>query len=249
VSVPRPLVHLLDADPDLGTGLAAMELAVARAALVSATDSLRAGRWAPISDGDHYGALVLSGLLLREMTVAGEPSAELIGAGDVLLPLGSDEVTFVPRAVSWRVLAPAQVAWLGTPVLAGFVRWPPLARTVLQRSERRVARVMAMQALAHLSRVQDRLLGVLWLLAERWGRVVGDGVRLALPLTHRTLGQLVGAKRPTVTGALGALEEDGLVERRDPGWVLHGGPPAFLTVLSEQGRAELDGAPPAGAVG
>jgi CRP/FNR family cyclic AMP-dependent transcriptional regulator len=247
--VPSSLVHLLDADPDLGAGLTATQRTLARAALVSPVERLRLGRWAPISDGEHYGALVLDGLLLREMVVAGQPSAEVIGAGDVLLPLGSDEVTFVPRAVSWRVLVPARVAWLGTPVLAGFVHWPALARTVLQRSERRVARVMAMQSLAHLSRVQDRLLGILWLLAERWGRVGADGVVLALPLTHRALGQLVGAKRPTVTGALGALEDDGLIDRLDAGWLLRGEPPAFLRSVAEAGHAQLDGAPPSGAVG
>ena len=33
-----------------------------------------------------------------------------------------------------------------------------------------------LQAIAHLTRVDDRLLALLWCLAERWGRVVPDGV-------------------------------------------------------------------------
>ena len=244
------LVNLLDEDPDLGAGLPGDERPVARAALVGTLETVPAGRWSPIHDGEHYGALVLDGLLLREMTVAARPSAELLGTGDVLLPLGSDDVTFVARSASWRALAPVRLVWLGTPVLAGFVRWPELARTVLQRSERRVARVLAMQSLAHLSRTEDRLAGVLWLLAERWGRVTGDGVQLPLPLKHRTLGQLVGAQRQSVTTGLGALLDAGQLARLDGGgWLLRGAPPAFLRDAHGPEGAFQDGQPAHGAVG
>jgi hypothetical protein len=47
-----------------------------------------------------------------------------------------------------------------------------------------------------------------------------------LALTHRILGQLVGARRPTVSTALGELAERGeLVRRVDGSWVLRGSPP------------------------
>jgi DNA-binding transcriptional MocR family regulator len=50
-------------------------------------------------------------------------------------------------------------------------------------------------------------------------------VRLAL--THRMLAELVGARRPTVTTALGQLEERGALTRRPPDeWLLHGEPPS-----------------------
>jgi CRP/FNR family cyclic AMP-dependent transcriptional regulator len=244
------LVHLLDVDPDLGAGLGEHETHVARAALVSEADRLPKGAWSPVRDGEHYGALILGGLVLREMTVAGRPSAELLGVGDVLLPLGADPVTFVGRAVSWRTLSPTRIAWLGSTLLAGFVHWPGVARTLLQRSERRVARVLAMQSLAHLPRVEDRLLGILWLLAERWGRVGPDGVLLPLPLTHRTLGQLVGAERSTVTTAFGALQLAGSLERLDDeGWLLCGECPPLLQESGGPRGAQQDGAPPSGAVG
>ncbi len=249
-AVLAPLVNLLDEDPDLGTGLGDADRAVARAAAVAAVEHLPLGRWSPIHDGEHYGALVLDGLLLREMTVAGRPSAELLGAGDVLLPLGEDAVTFVARAVSWRALAPVRLAWLGSAVLAATVRWPTMALTLGRRSERRVARVLAMQSIAHRSRMEDRLLGVLWLLAERWGRVSGDGLLLPLPLTHRELAQLVGAQRPSVTSGLGALQDAGLVERLDDaGWRLCGTPPAFLRESGGPAGAMRDGSTPPGSVG
>ena len=47
-----------------------------------------------------------------------------------------------------------------------------------------------------------------------------------LALTHRILGQLVGARRPTVSTALGELAERGeLMRRVDGSWVLRGSPP------------------------
>jgi len=107
--VTSALVNLLDEDPDLADGLPAEEHPVARAALVGAAEELRVGVWSPVHDGEHYGALLLGGLLLREMTVAGRPSAELLGAGDVLLPLGTDNVTFVARTAAWRALAPVRL--------------------------------------------------------------------------------------------------------------------------------------------
>ena len=63
-----------------------------------------------------------------------------------------------------------------------------------------------MQAIAHLTRVDDRLLALLWCLAERWGRVVPDGVLVSLRLSHRTLAGMVGARRPSVTTALGPAD-------------------------------------------
>ena len=72
--------------------------------------------------------------------------------------------------------------------------------------------------------MDERLLVLMWSLAERWGRVGPDGVRLPLALPHRTLATLVGARRPSVTTALSGLARDGLVERTPDGWLLHGDP-------------------------
>src|SRR5919197_1066233 len=70
------------------------------------------------------------------------------------------------------------------------------------------------------------LLALMWCLAERWGRVVPGGVVVSLRLPHRTLAGMVGARRPSVTTALGQLMARGDIERRpDGGWLLHGDPP------------------------
>jgi len=47
-------------------------------------------------------------------------------------------------------------------------------------------------------------------------------VRLELPLTHRLLGELVGAERPSVSHAVGRLTKAGLVRRDGGTWYLTG---------------------------
>jgi CRP-like cAMP-binding protein len=71
-------------------------------------------------------------------------------------------------------------------------------------------------------RADARIALLLWHLAERWGVVMTDGILVPLPLTHRLIGQLVGAERPSVSHALGRLSSAGLVTREENGLVLHG---------------------------
>jgi hypothetical protein len=71
-----------------------------------------------------------------------------------------------------------------------------------RRHVRRVRSLAFQRAIAQLPRVDDRMLVLLWALAERWGRVSPDGVRVPVGLPHRMLATLVGARRPSVTTAL-----------------------------------------------
>ena len=57
---------------------------------------------------------------------------------------------------------------------------------------------------------------LLWHLAGRWGRVQPSGLRLLLPLTHRMLGQLVGAERPSISHALARLSHAEIVTGSTP---------------------------------
>jgi hypothetical protein len=84
-----------------------------------------------------------------------------------------------------------------------------------------------------LPRVEQRVLGLFWHLAERWGKVRPEGVVVELALTHELIGQLIGAQRPTISLALGALADDGLLQRRNPhgGWLIgHASRDAFPAV-------------------
>lgn len=97
-------------------------------------------------------------------------------------------------------------AWMRDPALAaGLVR-------VLsaQIAERELALAIALEP-----RVERRLLLKLRQLAERWGRVTPEGIRLDLRLTHQELANMVGAVRESVTLALGRLAEAGEIEVRN----------------------------------
>jgi Crp-like helix-turn-helix domain len=58
-------------------------------------------------------------------------------------------------------------------------------------------------------------------LADRWGVVTAEGTVLPLPFSHDLLAQLAGARRSTVTLAVGALEREGAIRRLEDGcWLL-----------------------------
>ena len=87
-----------------------------------------------------------------------------------------------------------------------------------------------------------RLALLLWHLAARWGKVEPGGIRLALPLTHRLLGQLVGAERPSVSHALARLSDAGLVTGRADEWHLHGTVDEHLACLVARDGPRIRGA-------
>lgn len=71
-------------------------------------------------------------------------------------------------------------------------------------------------AIALEPRLERRLILKLRQLAERWGKVTPEGVRLDLRVTHQELGDMIGAARESITVALGRLQEQGdiIVRRR-----------------------------------
>jgi hypothetical protein len=85
----------------------------------------------------------------------------------------------------------------------------------------RAQRLAVTQAISQLNRVEERLVALFWHLAERWGRVAAGGVAVPLALSHRLIGELVGARRPTVSTALAELARNDEIVRRDDGtWML-----------------------------
>lgn len=76
-------------------------------------------------------------------------------------------------------------------------------------------------AISHLVAVKERLLLTLWHLADRWGRVTRDGVKIRVGgLTQQLLGDIVGAHRPSVSVALGELNHEGTVRQLGGGGFL-----------------------------
>ena len=97
-------------------------------------------------------------------------------------------------------------AWMHDPALAA-----NLVRVLsAQIADRELAVAIALEP-----RVERRLLLKLRQLAERWGRVTPDGIRLDLRLTHQELANMVGAVRESVTIELGRLASAGEIEVRN----------------------------------
>ena len=233
MAVQRSTISLLDVEPELGEGLNPQEREMAGRVLAVPTRALAPGPWDP-SGGPAgvvpvVGLLVVEGILTRDVIFAGRTTTELLGAGDLLRPWDDDvQVDALPFTASWHVHEAVQLAVLDTRVAMAAGRWPPIATALGARHVRRARSLSLQRAIAQLPRVEDRLLVMLWALAERWGRVSPQGVRLPLNLPHRTLATLVGARRPSVTTALTGLSRAALVERTSEGWLLRGDPEEIL---------------------
>ena len=196
-----------------------------------------------------FAALVVEGVVVREVLLGGTVASELVGAGDVVdLDAPGDE-GLVPVSARWTTADVAVVAVLGDELLPALRGWPSLGAALVARAARRAARVEVQRGISQLPRVEDRLLALLGHLAERFGRVTADGVVVPVGLTHEMLGRLVGARRPTVSLALKQLDADGAVVRRGDGaWLLASGALDHLatpeTVAPHPGEATSIALPP-----
>jgi CRP/FNR family transcriptional regulator, cyclic AMP receptor protein len=241
------MVRLLDADPDLGALLNDARREQAERELVVRTHRLPVGPWDVSrlagATADHVGLLILNGVLSRELIVADHVSAELLGPGDLVRPWQpASRAGLLPVDAVWSVLSPLTVAVLDRRFAAEVARYPEVTATLFDRLSERSMRLATTQAISQLTRVDRRLKALFWHLAERWGRVSGDGVIVPLALTHRILGQLVGARRPTVSTALSELaERNELVRRPDGSWLLRGDPPDAESLARKPGAAAQRG--------
>jgi CRP/FNR family transcriptional regulator, cyclic AMP receptor protein len=226
-SDPRHRVVLLDADPDLATGLSDDELPEARGRSAAAVIDVEPPAWdtteisAEAEDG-WLGLFVLDGLLIRRVNVGKRAACELFGPTDLIRPWDTDgDYDPLPISVDWLVLRRTRLAVLDTAFVLRVARWPTIGSRIVSRVAQRARYLALSQAVTHLPRAHARLLILFWLLAERWGRVSPDGVYVTLPLTHEVLGMLIGAHRPTVTIALQRLTRSGLLIReRSDRWLL-----------------------------
>jgi CRP/FNR family cyclic AMP-dependent transcriptional regulator len=228
---PAETTRLLEADPDLGALLSGPRRIDAERELTVRTYEVPVGHWDVLrlsgTRADSIGLLVLDGLLSRELVVTDQVSAELLGPGDLVRPWQTgNRASLLPVDAVWSVLSPLTVAVLDRRFAAAVARYPEINAALLDRLGERSIRLATTQAISQLTRVDRRLRALFWHLAERWGRVSGQGVIVPLALTHRILGQLVGARRPTVSTALAELaDRQELTRRPDGSWLLRGDPP------------------------
>jgi CRP-like cAMP-binding protein len=236
-ALPCHRITLLQADPELRHAVPLDDRPSATRVMLAEARTVPRGAWTPdlaCRDGhEGHALLVLKGLLLREVVLAGRRAAQVYGPGDVLRPVDLGDSS-LGEAVEWSAMDAAEVAVLDDVFFAAARRWPGLSAVVLERLLAQIDRGAVQLAIAQLPRIEQRVLAMLWHLADRFGHVTSTGVVVPFPLTHETIGRLVGARRPTVSLGLTALHETGSLRRRDDGsWVLD---PASRDLLDRPDR-------------
>lgn len=221
---------VLDEDSELAELVSRQQLQTARQASSASIVELPLGWWdARVDSGrarEGFGLLVLGGVLVRRVGFGGRFGAELLADGDLLRPWEFDGDDSIGFETTWRVLASARLAVLDTVWTERMARYTRVGPALAGRALARSRRLAVMMAIAQQPRLDERLWMLFWELADRHGRVHPDGVYLDLPLTHEVLSHLVAARRPSVSGALTKLANQGRLRRDGRRWVLAGDPPA-----------------------
>jgi CRP-like cAMP-binding protein len=234
---PSLYAYLLDVDDDLAQEFdvrmrfAARQVATARVLDADVGECDLAAWFAAVRGG--LGLLILDGLIAADTRVGNRTATELLGPGD-LLQRGPPADELLERTHSWRALCPTRFALLDVEFAERVRPWPQITYTLLRRAARRIADLDVLRAITSQPRLEARLVLLLWHLAARWGRVEPTGIRVSMPLTHRMIGQLVGAERPSISHALGRLAHAGLVTGTAGDWHLHGTVEDHLEALLER---------------
>lgn len=219
-------VPVLRADPGLADGLSPGERAVAERTLRAPLLTLRDGA-VPRAGRSTTAYLLIDGMLLRRVSLGEGCSVELLARRDVLFPAREDAASFVRS--EWKAVEPVRMAAIDLAPDAAIWRWPPIGTAITMRAVDRTRALAVQAAIMSTVGVEERLHSLLWVLSERWGRVTSEGVALELKVHQQVLAEMVGARRPTVSMALGNLCERGLLARPEPGcWVLLGSPPELV---------------------
>jgi CRP-like cAMP-binding protein len=164
--------------------------------------------------------MVAEGLIAHDLELAGRTATYLLGRGDIVAPAVTSSAN-LPASRFFSVADPVRLAMLDETFVAIARRWPSIAGALLVRAARQSERVAIHQLISQIPRADQRILAVLWHLADRWGRTEPAGIVVPLAMGHEAIGQLVGGARPTVSAALGRLAKDGLVQRQANGtWLL-----------------------------
>ena len=164
-----------------------------------------------------FAALLLDGTLVQAVRVGDHEGLCLLGPGDVVTPTVVKRSELVVSSIC-RASSETRLAILGRQFLLATRRWPLVAAGLHARQGEQSDRLVLQAMICQLPRVDDRVLSLLWLFAERWGEITPEGATAPIALTHGALGGLVGARRPTVTLALSALRRRGALVRTERGW-------------------------------
>jgi hypothetical protein len=215
-------------DPQLCRGIPPHDRAAAEQQLKVRVATVPRGPWTPPAQpplGAPAGLLVVDGFLTRTLRLDSSDAVELLAAGDLIRPWQEDAASFCTS--SWRVIEECRVAIIDNRVLAALATWPQVTTELLARALNRSRWLAVQAAISAMVGVENKLLALLWHIAERWGHTDPDGaVLIDVPLTHELLAEMMGVGRTYVTHGISRLTRAGEVSRRpDRAFALHGAPP------------------------
>ena len=221
----RGPVSLLAEHPELGRDLDPEHLEIAHRALRVPVLTLAKGSWATTDfpEAGGLGFLITDGFVARRMDLGTARSFEPLGPGDILCPWQEDAVSFA-RA-HFEVIEDAEIAHLTDEFVSRAARFPGLLPALFERAVRRARFMAVFGAIDGIVGIEERVMTLFWTLAERWGEFREGHVYLPVAFQHDALGELIAARRPSVSTALTGLQEAGKLERVDGGWLLFGPPP------------------------
>lgn len=228
-----PRLSLLAADEELAASLGPADFARAHVACRVRTLRIERSRrgWLPEVDSELDAdevvrLLVVRGLLSQRMLVGDGHAVELLGPGDLFRPSvgGGERLLFAQSG--WVVHEATVIALLDRQFFTRAAPWPAVGAALIDRAAGRSRALLARLAIAGIPLVSRRVHLVLWHLADRWGRIAPGGVILPMRLSRTLLGELVCARRESVSRALTTLAARDLVRQHPDGYLLRGPSPA-----------------------
>lgn len=220
-------IRLFEAEPDLARYLSPEDRAQAAQVRLPVIE-IPAGPVKVQALLQHAGAfagLITHGMVLQSLRLGEHAGLRLVGPGDILSRSEAPGSMLV-LDTDCRATVHTRIALFGRDLLLAGRRWPWLIAGLHGRMAEQAERLTTQLMICQLPRVDDRLLAMMWLLAESWGQVTPSGTVVPIELTHSALGGLIGARRPTVTLALSELTERGAIIRQADGWLLLAQPKA-----------------------
>lgn len=117
------------------------------------------------------------------------------------------------RSAMAQTLEPSQLLAIGQNELRDiFARHPGIAIKMLGELSLRLRETNRQLKEAVFHNTRERLWHELKHLARSNGKTIEGGTLLDIQLTHRELGEMIGASRETVTRLLGRLQDEGLIK-------------------------------------
>jgi CRP/FNR family transcriptional regulator, cyclic AMP receptor protein len=200
-------VHVLEVDPELGAAIPPDEFAEALRASRAPVRAARVGEFEfdPLPDLASLGALILEGMIVVRIEFGGSAHLEVLGAEDVVNPWHLEASPTLAEHVTVYVVKSGYVALLDRDFALRMARWPEVSAALVRRLVVRARRMILRASILSRPRVDERIALMFWLLGDQFGNVTPEGLLVRLPFTHNQLGEIVGAKRSTVTLAIRQL--------------------------------------------